>query len=99
MYYYVLLCVSLQPSAKHTYPMHTQGVLLSLTHPSLTHLSLAHLSLAHPSRVPSFIPCSSCRVGTLCQNRRFQKGDRASCELFKTERKGWGLKAKEDIQR
>eukprot|EP00045_Choanoeca_perplexa_P014811 m.176632 g.176632 ORF g.176632 m.176632 type:complete len:728 (-) comp16802_c0_seq3:1012-3195(-) len=39
-----------------------------------------------------------CRVGVHCQNRRFQKGDKAACELFKTERKGWGLRATEDIQ-
>eukprot|EP00730_Choanoeca_flexa_P013597 TRINITY_DN5496_c0_g1_i2.p1 TRINITY_DN5496_c0_g1~~TRINITY_DN5496_c0_g1_i2.p1 ORF type:complete len:735 (+),score=235.57 TRINITY_DN5496_c0_g1_i2:150-2354(+) len=40
-----------------------------------------------------------CRVGVRCQNRRIQNGDKCAVEVFKTELKGWGLRAKEDIQR
>jgi len=41
---------------------------------------------------PQFCPC-----GSKCTNKRFRKRLYADVELFKTERKGWGLKAKDFI--
>jgi hypothetical protein len=41
----------------------------------------------------------SCPVGMLCQNRRFQKQENKLVYPKKTELKGWGLFAKENIQK
>ncbi|XP_069668762.1 histone-lysine N-methyltransferase SETD2 isoform X2 [Periplaneta americana] len=44
------------------------------------------------------IECGSrCPVGDRCTNRRFQKQDYAKCEIFKTEKKGFGLKALQEL--
>ena len=40
---------------------------------------------------------SRCPVGDRCTNKRFQKQDYAKCEIFKTEKKGFGLKAVEEL--
>ncbi|PON52640.1 AWS domain containing protein, partial [Parasponia andersonii] len=42
---------------------------------------------------PGFCPC-----GHYCKNQRFQKCDYARTKLFKTENRGWGLLAGEDIK-
>ena len=39
----------------------------------------------------------TCPVGANCQNRRLQKRLYAPTTLFKTESRGWGLKAAQDI--
>lgn len=41
---------------------------------------------------------SRCPSGEYCRNRRFQKAQYANVEVFKTEKKGWGLRAKEKIK-
>ncbi|XP_012537071.1 LOW QUALITY PROTEIN: probable histone-lysine N-methyltransferase CG1716 [Monomorium pharaonis] len=38
-----------------------------------------------------------CVVGDRCTNRRFQNCDYAKCEVFRTEKKGFGLRAVADI--
>nr|CAD7432157.1 unnamed protein product [Timema monikensis] len=38
-----------------------------------------------------------CPVSERCTNKRFQKQDYAKCEVFKTEKKGFGLRALEDL--
>ena len=40
---------------------------------------------------------SRCPVGERCTNRRFQKKEYARCEIFKTEKKGFGLKALQEL--
>ncbi|CAM9334197.1 unnamed protein product [Lampetra fluviatilis] len=45
------------------------------------------------------IECSSrCPTGELCTNRRFQKREYAKVEVFKTDKKGWGLRTSVDLQ-
>lgn len=39
-----------------------------------------------------------CVVGNRCTNKRFQNNEYAKCEVFKTEKKGLGLRATADIQ-
>ena len=39
----------------------------------------------------------TCAVGERCQNRRLQKRQYAPTTLFKTESRGWGLKAAQVI--
>lgn len=44
------------------------------------------------------IECSpKCAVGNRCTNQRFQKHENSSCNIFKTEKKGYGLIATSDI--
>lgn len=38
-----------------------------------------------------------CMLGERCANKRFQNLEYAKCEVFKTELKGFGLKALDDI--
>ncbi|KAF4588782.1 histone methyltransferase set2 [Pleurotus pulmonarius] len=38
-----------------------------------------------------------CRCGSYCQNQRFQRKEYASIEIVQTEKKGFGLRAEEDI--
>ena len=40
----------------------------------------------------------SCSLGKLCGNKRFQNRENAAIEVFKTERKGIGLRAVTDIE-
>ena len=40
----------------------------------------------------------TCSLGKLCGNRRFQNRENAAIEVFKTERKGIGLRAVTDIE-
>ena len=40
----------------------------------------------------------TCSLGKLCGNRRFQNRENAAIEVFKTERKGIGLRAVADIE-
>ncbi|NXG80633.1 SETMR methyltransferase, partial [Baryphthengus martii] len=40
-----------------------------------------------------------CRCGESCQNRLVQRGLRVRLEVFKTEKKGWGLRTLESIPR
>lgn len=42
---------------------------------------------------------SDCRSKGHCQNQRFQKRQYAPIEIVQTERKGFGVRAKEDISR
>lgn len=42
---------------------------------------------------PGYCPCSN-----YCKNQRFQKCQYAKTKLFKTEGRGWGLLADEDIK-
>ncbi|KAG4919209.1 hypothetical protein JHK82_056649 [Glycine max] len=42
---------------------------------------------------PGYCPC-----GVLCKNQKFQKCEYAKTKLFKTEGRGWGLLADEDIK-
>lgn len=42
---------------------------------------------------PGYCPCD-----TYCRNQRFQKSENAKSKLFKTEGRGWGLLADEDIK-
>ncbi|XP_032241373.1 histone-lysine N-methyltransferase SETD2 isoform X2 [Nematostella vectensis] len=39
-----------------------------------------------------------CPCGDLCTNRRFQEGCKIKVEVFKTEKKGWGVKTLEDLE-
>ncbi|KAM0746946.1 hypothetical protein T439DRAFT_102783 [Meredithblackwellia eburnea MCA 4105] len=39
----------------------------------------------------------NCRCGDRCQNQRFQKKQYAPIEVVRTERKGYGVRAKEDL--
>ncbi|XP_026679533.1 histone-lysine N-methyltransferase SETD2-like [Diaphorina citri] len=41
--------------------------------------------------------CSRCNLKDRCSNKRFQNLEYARCEMFKTEMKGFGLRALEDI--
>lgn len=41
--------------------------------------------------------CSRCNLKDRCSNKRFQNLEYAKCEMFKTEMKGFGLRALEDI--
>ncbi|KAI4464179.1 histone-lysine n-methyltransferase setd2 [Holotrichia oblita] len=44
------------------------------------------------------IECGSlCAVGDRCTNKRFQKGQFAPCEVFRTEKKGLGIRAAANI--
>ncbi|XP_043487788.1 uncharacterized protein LOC122514802 [Polistes fuscatus] len=44
------------------------------------------------------IECGSrCVVGDRCTNKRFQNCDYAKCEVFRTEKKGFGLRAAADL--
>ncbi|XP_067007379.2 histone-lysine N-methyltransferase SETD2 isoform X2 [Anabrus simplex] len=44
------------------------------------------------------IECGSrCAMGDRCSNKRFQKQEYSKCEIFKTEKKGFGLKALCDL--
>ncbi|KAI4481751.1 hypothetical protein M0804_009272 [Polistes exclamans] len=44
------------------------------------------------------IECGSrCVVGDRCTNKRFQNCDYAKCEVFRTEKKGFGLRAAHDL--
>lgn len=44
------------------------------------------------------IECGSrCPTGDLCSNKRFQKREFSKAEAFKTAKKGWGLRALEDL--
>jgi histone-lysine N-methyltransferase SETD2 len=44
------------------------------------------------------IECGSrCPCGEYCNNKRFQRGVYAQVEVFKTDKKGWGLRALTDI--
>ncbi|XP_043464325.1 histone-lysine N-methyltransferase SETD2 isoform X3 [Leptopilina heterotoma] len=44
------------------------------------------------------IECGSrCVVGSRCTNKRFQNCDYAKCEVFRTEKKGFGLRATADL--
>ena len=46
------------------------------------------------------IECNKyCSLGKHCGNKKFQNVENAPVEVFKTEWKGFGLRAKEDIQR
>lgn len=40
---------------------------------------------------------SECRCGKDCQNQRFKKRQYAPIEIVQTEKKGFGMRAKEDI--
>ncbi|GAB6021127.1 histone methyltransferase set2 [Chamberlinius hualienensis] len=40
---------------------------------------------------------SRCNTGDRCGNRKFQKKEYAKVEPFKTDKKGWGLRAVEDL--
>lgn len=40
---------------------------------------------------------NSCAVGERCTNKRFQKGQFAPCEVFRTDKKGLGLRAAANI--
>lgn len=42
---------------------------------------------------PGYCPC-----GTFCKNQKFQKCEYAKSQLFKTEGRGWGLLAAEDVK-
>lgn len=45
------------------------------------------------------IECGSrCVVGSRCTNKRFQNCDYAKCEVFRTEKKGFGLRATADLE-
>lgn len=44
-----------------------------------------------------FISGPRCVVGDRCTNRRFQNCNYAKCEVFRTEKKGFGLRAVVDI--
>lgn len=37
-------------------------------------------------------------MGERCTNKRFQKLQYANCKIFKTEKKGFGLRAEEDLK-
>lgn len=44
--------------------------------------------------------CNSlCKCGASCQNRILQRGVHVKLEIFKTEKKGWGVRAREPISR
>ncbi|GLH04577.1 Probable histone-lysine N-methyltransferase CG1716 [Gryllus bimaculatus] len=44
------------------------------------------------------IECGSrCTVGEQCTNKRFQRQDYAKCEIFKTNKKGFGLRTLSDL--
>ncbi|KAJ8681186.1 hypothetical protein QAD02_016973 [Eretmocerus hayati] len=44
------------------------------------------------------IECGSrCVVGSRCTNKRFQNSEYATCEVFRTEKKGFGLRATIDL--
>ncbi|XP_052124705.1 histone-lysine N-methyltransferase SETD2 isoform X2 [Frankliniella occidentalis] len=44
------------------------------------------------------IECGSrCPVKNMCSNKRFQSAEYAKCEIFKTEKKGLGLRTTEDL--
>ncbi|KAI5704834.1 hypothetical protein M8J75_009263 [Diaphorina citri] len=43
------------------------------------------------------VSCSRCNLKDRCSNKRFQNLEYARCEMFKTEMKGFGLRALEDI--
>ncbi|KAI9209813.1 uncharacterized protein BJ171DRAFT_485101 [Polychytrium aggregatum] len=47
-----------------------------------------------------FIECSEadCPSGEYCLNRRFQRKEYAPIQVFKTEKKGWGLRTKADLK-
>lgn len=45
------------------------------------------------------IECNSrCACGEMCSNKRFQQGCKVKVEVFKTEKKGWGLRTLEDLE-
>ena len=57
------------------------------------------LSLCPPSPRLLMIECGkSCSLGKLCGNKRFQNRENAAIEVFKTDRKGIGLRAVADIE-
>lgn len=46
-----------------------------------------------------FIECSSkCRCGEYCDNQQFQRYNYSPCSVFRTERKGFGIRAEQDIE-
>ncbi|KAK6938250.1 AWS domain [Dillenia turbinata] len=49
--------------------------------------------LTNTECTPGYCPC-----GTYCKNQRFQKCDYARIKLFKTEGRGWGVLADENIK-
>lgn len=49
--------------------------------------------LTNTECTPGYCPC-----GTYCKNQRFQKSEYAKTKLFKTEGRGWGLLADENIK-
>lgn len=49
--------------------------------------------LTNTECTPGYCPC-----GTYCKNQRFQKCEYAKTKLFKTEGRGWGLLADENIK-
>ncbi|KAK9063076.1 hypothetical protein SSX86_016946 [Deinandra increscens subsp. villosa] len=49
--------------------------------------------LTNTECTPGYCPC-----GSYCKNQRFQKSEYAKTKLFKTEGRGWGLLADENIQ-
>ncbi|KAK1415043.1 hypothetical protein QVD17_30812 [Tagetes erecta] len=49
--------------------------------------------LTNTECTPGYCPC-----GSYCQNQRFQKSEYAKTKLFKTEGRGWGLLADENIK-
>jgi histone-lysine N-methyltransferase SETD2 len=45
-----------------------------------------------------YIECSpKCRLGVYCDNQQFQKKQYAECDVFRTEKKGFGILAKQEI--
>ncbi|KAL4581498.1 hypothetical protein LXL04_006019 [Taraxacum kok-saghyz] len=50
--------------------------------------------LTNTECTPGYCPC-----GTFCKNQRFQKCEYAKTKLFKTEGRGWGLLADENIKK
>ena len=79
----------------------------SLSPPSST--PVLPLPIPCPSFCPYFLPLpplpsppslfsgSRCPCGEYCNNKRFQRGVYAQVEVFKTDKKGWGLRALTDI--
>lgn len=60
----------------------------------MTHLNF--ISLKH-TNLTNIFSGSRCAVGDRCSNKHFQKHEYAKCDVFKTEKKGFGLRTLDDL--
>ncbi|KAF2804831.1 SET domain-containing protein [Mytilinidion resinicola] len=50
------------------------------------------------SRNPIYECNDSCACGAFCRNKNVQRGRHVELEIFKTKKRGWGLRAKQDLR-